>query len=131
MAQAPNGMITVEEFAELKNMTHSTVISMICNGTYVGRNVENEWFIDSAEINGGSPAKSNSTVTIQSNGTSTGTSTGTSNEVVVTDIRMPFISMVIFMIKWVIAVIPALIILFCISLIFTAVLGVSIRGIIG
>jgi len=123
MSQTPNEMITVEEFAELKNMTRSTVINMICNGIYVGRKVENEWYIERSEINGGSPSKSNNTVTIQSN--------GTSNEVVVTDIRMPFISMVIFMIKWVIAVIPALIILFCISLIFTAVLGVSIRGIIG
>ena len=32
-------------------------------------------------------------------------------EVVVTDIRMPFISMVFFMVKWAIASIPALIIL--------------------
>lgn len=32
--------------------------------------------------------------------------------VVVTDIRMPFLSMVAFMVKWAIAAIPALIILF-------------------
>ena len=33
-------------------------------------------------------------------------------EVVVTDIKMPFFSMVVFMVKWVIASIPAFIILF-------------------
>ena len=48
---------------------------------------------------------------------------GASNEVVVTDISMPFISMVIFMIKWAVAAIPAFIILFFISLIFTAIFG--------
>lgn len=32
-------------------------------------------------------------------------------EVVVTDIRMPFLSMVIFMIKWAVAAIPAFVIL--------------------
>ncbi len=32
--------------------------------------------------------------------------------VVITDIRMPFVSMVTFMLKWVIATIPTLIILF-------------------
>ena len=123
MAEAPNGMISVEDFANIKDMNRTRVINMILDESYIGKKVDGEWYIDSSEINGGSPSKSNNTVTIQSN--------GTSNEVVVTDISMPFISMVIFMIKWVIAVIPALIILFCISLIFTAVLGVSIRGIIG
>ncbi|MDH5548129.1 MAG: hypothetical protein OEZ43_21340 [Gammaproteobacteria bacterium] len=40
----------------------------------------------------------------------------TKNEVVITDIKMPFISMVIFMVKWAIAAIPAIIIL---SILFT------------
>jgi hypothetical protein len=35
----------------------------------------------------------------------------TTSHVIVTDIRMPFLSMVIFMIKWAIAAIPAFIIL--------------------
>ncbi|MDQ7002438.1 MAG: hypothetical protein Q9N02_07090 [Ghiorsea sp.] len=43
------------------------------------------------------------------------------NEVVVTDIQMSFGSMVIFMIKWAIAAIPALIIL--------SILGVMMTGI--
>ncbi len=38
-------------------------------------------------------------------------------EVVVTDIKMPFMSMVIFMIKWAIASIPAMIILFVLYMI--------------
>jgi hypothetical protein len=37
--------------------------------------------------------------------------TETTSHVVVTDIRMPFLSMVVFMIKWAIAAIPAFIIL--------------------
>jgi len=34
-----------------------------------------------------------------------------SNRIIVTDIKMPFFSMVIFMVKWAVASIPALIIL--------------------
>lgn len=48
-------------------------------------------------------------------------------KVVVTDIRMPFLSMVIFMVKWAIASIPAFIILafigFLISLLFGGFMG--------
>jgi CHASE2 domain-containing sensor protein len=43
------------------------------------------------------------------------------NEVIVTDIQMPFGSMIVFMIKWVLASIPAMIILFLIFFIGTAV----------
>ena len=46
------------------------------------------------------------------------------NEVVITDIKMQFGSMVVFMVKWVIASIPAMIILFMIGLILSA-LGVG------
>jgi hypothetical protein len=41
-------------------------------------------------------------------------------EVVVVDIRMRFASMVIFMVKWVVASIPALIILFILGMIGSA-----------
>ncbi len=44
-------------------------------------------------------------------------------EVVITDIKMPFFSMVIFMVKWVIASIPAFIIL--------AILGTLTAGVLG
>jgi hypothetical protein len=123
MADAPVGMISVDEFSELKSMTRSKIISMIRDGTYVGRKIENEWFIDSAEINRGSTSNSDSTVRMQSN--------GTSNEIVVMDIRMPFLSMVIFMIKFVIAAIPATIIFVLLGFVFTTVLNVSIGIIIG
>ena len=46
------------------------------------------------------------------------------NEVVITDIKMQFGSMVVFMVKWVIASIPAMIILFIVGLILSA-LGVG------
>ena len=47
------------------------------------------------------------------------------NYVIVTDIRMNFGSMVEFMVKWVLASIPALIILAMIFFLFSAVLGIS------
>lgn len=43
-------------------------------------------------------------------------------EVIVTDIRMPFVSMVHFMVKWALATIPAMIILFFVVLICFALL---------
>ena len=48
--------------------------------------------------------------------------------VVVTDISMPLLSMMIFMIKWVIASIPAFIILSILWAIVTAILGVLMGG---
>ena len=50
---------------------------------------------------------------------------GTENttQVIVTDIRMSFWSMVIFMIKWAIAAIPALLILAIIVGVLSAILG--------
>ena len=44
-------------------------------------------------------------------------------EVVVTDIKIPFASMVILMVKWAIAAIPALFILFVIGGLLSMVLG--------
>jgi hypothetical protein len=44
-------------------------------------------------------------------------------EVVVTDIHMPFMSMVVFMVKWVIASIPAMIILVIITTVLMAIIG--------
>lgn len=43
--------------------------------------------------------------------------------VVVTDIQMPFMSMVIFMVKWVIAAIPAMLILTLLGAILTVLFG--------
>ena len=47
------------------------------------------------------------------------------NEVIVTDIQMPFGSMIVFMIKWVLASIPAMIILF---LIFFSFIPISFES---
>ena len=46
------------------------------------------------------------------------------NNVVVVDIKMPFMSMVVFMVKWVIASIPAIIILLVLGMILGGLLGV-------
>ncbi len=42
------------------------------------------------------------------------------HNVVVTDIQMPFMSMVVFMVKWVIAAIPAMLILTVLATLITA-----------
>ena len=44
-------------------------------------------------------------------------------EVVVVDVKIPFWSMVVLMVKWAIAAIPAVIILFVLSAIISALLG--------
>ncbi|MHB8667944.1 MAG: hypothetical protein ACYC7B_10580 [Burkholderiales bacterium] len=44
-------------------------------------------------------------------------------EVVVTDVRIPFVSMVVLMVKWAIAAIPAVIILMLIAGLVSVVLG--------
>lgn len=49
-------------------------------------------------------------------------------EIIVTDIRMPFASMVIFMIKWAIAAIPAFIILSLLFMIFSMLFGGMLGG---
>jgi hypothetical protein len=46
------------------------------------------------------------------------------HEVIVTDVRMPFWSMVAFMIKWAFASIPAFIILMFVALLFVGLLAV-------
>jgi hypothetical protein len=52
------------------------------------------------------------------------------NNVVVTDVRMPFGSMVAFMVKWAIATIPAIIILTVIGSITFGVLNAIFGGIL-
>lgn len=44
-----------------------------------------------------------------------------SQQVVVTDIKIPFWSMVVLMVKWTLAAIPAIVILFIIAFIFSAI----------
>jgi len=50
-------------------------------------------------------------------------STQESNHVVVVDVKMPFMSMVTFMVKWAIASIPAILILLFIGAMVAGVLG--------
>lgn len=52
-------------------------------------------------------------------------------QVVVTDIHMPFLSMVVFMVKWVVASIPAFIILSIIGSILMMLFGGVIGSITG
>ena len=54
-----------------------------------------------------------------------------STDVVVTDIQMPFQSMVVFMVKWTIASIPAMIIVFGVLAVAMAILGGIFKGLFG
>lgn len=53
-------------------------------------------------------------------------------EVVITDIKMPFLSMVVFIMKWVLASIPAMIILWVVTTVlfflFSMVFGAAFMG---
>ncbi len=50
------------------------------------------------------------------------------NPVTIVDIKMPFLSMVVFMVKWIIASIPAIIILMVLGAIVAGVLGLGSGG---
>lgn len=52
-------------------------------------------------------------------------------QVTVADIDMPFMSMVVFIVKWTIAAIPAMIILFIIGAVLAAVLGGILHSMFG
>lgn len=123
MSDAPEGMIPVEEFAKLKGITESKAIDMVRDGFYVGRKVGDDWYVDVSESTNSAskPSKTKGSVVVSSN--------GSTNEVVVTDIQMSFISMVVFMVKWVIASIPAFIILFIIFTVVAAIFGGLVGGI--
>jgi hypothetical protein len=43
-------------------------------------------------------------------------------QVVITDIKIPFSSMVVLMVKWTLAAIPAIFILFLIAMVFSAIM---------
>jgi len=53
---------------------------------------------------------------------------GNSPQVVVTDIKIPFWSMVVLMVKWALAAIPAIVILIVIGSVTSAVLGLMFGG---
>ena len=113
----PEGMIPIEDFAKFKGIDVTTAINGVREGLYIGRKVGDHWFVNS----------SISPESIPFNGmvitTSKAVAEVSCNEnVVIIDIKMPFISMVIFMVKWVIASIPAFIILFIFVLILTSIL---------
>jgi len=110
----PEGMIPVIEFSKLKGMAPDKVIDMIRDAFYVGRKVDDEWFIDKSELQAGNSKQ-------KSNRHTSGTTDY--QDVVVTDIKIPFGSMVVFMVKWVIASIPAFIILAIIIAIFDGIVG--------
>lgn len=55
---------------------------------------------------------------------------GDQDQVTIVDIRMPFGSMVTFMVKWAIASVPAIMILFTLGWFFTVVVGAAFIGVL-
>jgi hypothetical protein len=125
MSEVPEGMISLDEFSKLKGITPSKTIDMIRGGFYVGRKIGEDWFVDASESSGSNSKhpKAKGSVVVSGNDSSQG--------VIVTDIHMPFLSMVVFMVKWVIASIPALIILTIILSVVGAMFGGVLAGLIG
>ena len=123
MTNAPEGMVSVEQFAKVKGNSPSKIIDMIRDGFYVGRKVGEEWYVDPSELDGNRRKSSGA-----ERGNTTSSSYSEVQSVVVTDIQMSFISMVVFMVKWVIASIPAFIILIGIFLFVTVIFGGVIGG---
>ena len=107
---SPEGMIPIEEFSKREGLDETEVINGIREGVYVGRKVGDCWFInfsvnaDSISFNGAGAVKPIMKP-----------DDGDSSNVVIIDMKMPFLSMVVFMVKWAIASIPAFIILFLLA----------------
>ncbi|HSE00021.1 MAG TPA: hypothetical protein VLB72_04705 [Burkholderiales bacterium] len=49
-------------------------------------------------------------------------------EIVVTDVKIPFLSMIVLLVKWALAAIPAMIILFVIGAVLSMIFGAFIGG---
>jgi len=45
-------MVTVESFARKKGLTPDQVVAMIKDGFYVGRVVNDQWYVDPSELTG-------------------------------------------------------------------------------
>ena len=123
-ADTPEGMMPVAEFGKRKGIAPEKVIDMIRDAFYVGRKVGDDWFIDKAELQGkSSKNKSSGSIFVPSQ------ANDDHQNIIVTDIQMPFGSMVVFMVKWVIASIPAFIILFVLFVIVSAIFGGIVTGV--
>lgn len=117
---APEGMIAAEEFAKSKGYSLDETIGMIRSGYYDGRLVDGQWCVreksTSEEKRPYSPTSSHTN------------DSHPFQQVVVRDINMTFGAMVAFMVKWALASIPALIILFIIFAVMSAIFGGIVGG---
>ena len=124
MSEVPEGMISLEEFSKLKGITALKTIDMIRGGFYMGRKIGEDWFVDALESSESNNMLSNT------KGAVVVSRKHSLRRVIVKNKRMPFLSMVVFMIKWVVASIPALIILTIILSVIDAMFGWVIPGLI-
>ncbi len=56
--QVPAGMISAEEFGKRKGIDKEKIIKMIKDGFYVGRVIEEEWFVEPSETTNSSSVSS-------------------------------------------------------------------------
>lgn len=109
MTETPEGMIPAKEFAKQIGSDIDTVIRGIKDAVYRGQKKDGEWYVMAS-----------------SQGTPGGNHVATENGVIIVDIKMPFFSMVSFMVKWALASIPAFFILVLIFAIIADGLGIDI-----
>ena len=108
MTEAPEAMMPANEFAQQIGTDVDTVIRGIKDGVYRGKQIDNEWYV----ITSSQRIPNGNQVAIE-------------NGVTIVDIKMPFFSMVSFMVKWALASIPAF---FILVLIFVVILSILVDG---
>ena len=85
-----------------------------CGVVFPAQDMTNGYCKEHAKNNNGTETKTNNVIEVQNI---------EGSAVVVTDIKMSFMSMVVFMVKWVIASIPAFIILMVLAMIVGGIVG--------
>ena len=58
--------MSVEAFAQQKGISEENVITMIKDGFYVGRKIQDDWFVEEAELSGPEPTKNSNTSSLAS-----------------------------------------------------------------
>ena len=111
--------LKVGEIAECKKCGEKNTIPENAEGISESE-IKSEHTISDAFDDGTNQQNNSKTIEVSA------TQSHNTNKVIITDIKMPFGSMVEFMVKWAIASIPAIIILFVIGMMVMGVFGVGI-----
>ena len=110
--------LKVGEIAECKKCGEKNTIPENAEGISESE-IKSEHTISDAFDDGSTQQTNSKTIEVSA------TQSNNTSKVIITDIKMPFGSMVEFMVKWAIASIPALIILFIIGFVVMAIFGIG------